>query len=572
MRVQVNKADAKEVSRISKEYGIKKDLVSFLLGRGYNEELINLLVNNKDIEYNMEYNLTNISESADLIKQYIDNNKNIYIFGDYDSDGINATYILSSTLLSFTDNVYTYIPERNEGYGLSEEFCDAVIKYNTEALVITVDNGINTRALVSYLKKNNINTIITDHHKPIMNSVPEDCYIIDAHLNDKDDENALGFCGAVVAYKLAHYLLNVTYNKEYGDGREYLPHAAIATINDMMPVTPENILIVAKGIGMMNKGDYLTPGIEYYSDYKGYKITPKDISFEFGPQINSCGRMGNVNVAFDYMFSDEDTVEDLYIKMNDLNSERKKLSEELTEKAYNSIFKTSDTNDLVTSPMYSIVAYIPNAVGIVGVVASSLSRKFNGITTIILTDTDDKNILTGSARSEQVNLPLLFSAEESEGNVITFGGHMEAAGITIKKDKLDALRESIEERLRLEAESSSGTEKERTLTVDKKIKTKDINSRTVEKYNDILYFNDLKSPMFYIEDAHISDYHLSSNNANNICFHFTDENGKEKKAWCWKFTDTYKALGEPEHVNVAFTLEKFNSMLVMDIAYMEEVE
>ena len=208
IKIIERKADETKVVELSKKYNISKDIVSFLLGRNVPENIIPLLVSKEELELLPNNSLTNIEEAAELISKYLVDNANIYIYGDYDSDGVNATYIMYMALIELAEglevktNIVYHLPNRNEGYGLSMDWCEQ-LEDDDNTLVITVDNGISKVEEVEYLKSRGIEVLITDHHKP-QAEVP-DCLIVDAHLNDTDNVNACGLCGAAVAYKVVAY-------------------------------------------------------------------------------------------------------------------------------------------------------------------------------------------------------------------------------------------------------------------------------------------------------------------------------------------------------------------------------
>ena len=161
IKIIERKADENKVVELSKKYGISKDIVSFLLGRNVPENIIPLLVSKEELELLPNNSLTNIEEAAELISKYLVDNANIYIYGDYDSDGVNATYIMYMALIELAEglevktNIVYHLPNRNEGYGLSMDWCES-LEDDDNTLVITVDNGISKVEEVEYLKSRGI--------------------------------------------------------------------------------------------------------------------------------------------------------------------------------------------------------------------------------------------------------------------------------------------------------------------------------------------------------------------------------------------------------------------------------
>ena len=290
------------------ENGFNELIVNLLVNRGYNQELIETLLSTGYSETMPCYNdLINVEVGADIIQSHIANDSTIYIFGDYDSDGINSTYILGDAInhaIYYSDSnakLSLKVPERHEGYGMNIEWCESIVnnKDNT-TLVITVDNGIAQDREVAYLLENGIDVLITDHHTP-NGHVPANVWIIDAHYNN-DNESNKGLCGAAVAFKLAMTLLERYPEVETDDlYYKYLVHVAIATITDSMPMTIENIKYVYNGLQLLKDG-YGSDAINYYKEYNANTdLTPKDLAFGLGPQINACGRMNNTSLALNYL-------------------------------------------------------------------------------------------------------------------------------------------------------------------------------------------------------------------------------------------------------------------------------
>ena len=557
------------IEEISNKLNIDKDIIEFLINQGYNENEINLLTNKNYETLLPNDNITNVKEAAYLISNYIeDNEASIYIFSDYDSDGINAGYIIYDTLVKTKKALESkcfidlYIPQRAEGYGLNMTWCEEVIKdKSNKILVITADNGITKKDEVAFLKAHNIEVLITDHHEPQEKYLP-DTLIVDPHLHDLNNNNALGLCGAAVIYKICSYLLNNIYEDTSNYSNIFLPNVAIATITDMMPVTEENIIFVKDGLILINK-KHCNNAIKYYTEYLGEEIKAKNIAFEFGPQLNACGRMGEVDKAISLLLTtDKEDIINLYNQIVLINDKRKEKTKKIIELC----------KDKIKEEDYIIVLRIVNLGGVGGNVANQLMDIYNK--PVILLTENKEEILSGSARSNSIDLQVLFSLAKDKGLIESFGGHKEAAGVAINRKKIKdfvSFANTVIEQFLLEAMENASIE-EPKLYVDKIISVNDLSANTVDKYKDILYFNNLEEPLFALKNVNIDKINQSKNNPNNLCFYFSDDNGnKSNPAWCWKFGETYNNLGKPEKVNLVFTLSKFKSMLVMDIKYMEAI-
>ena len=560
IKIIERKADETKVVELSKKYNISKDIVSFLLGRNVPENIIPLLVSKEELELLPNNSLTNIEEAAELISEYLVDDANIYIYGDYDSDGVNATYIMYMALLELAEglevktNIVYHLPNRNEGYGLSMEWCES-LEDNDNTLVITVDNGISKVEEVEYLKSRGIEVLITDHHKP-QAEVP-DCLIVDAHLHDTDNVNACGLCGAAVAYKVVAYLYEI-YQLDYEYVKKYVSHVGVATITDVMPFTEENVIFVSNTLKYINDYPYeneeyvpITEPMYYYAEYtKKEKTTAKDIAFGLGPQINSCGRMGNIQTAMDFMLSTHpDDLAESFKNMVDNNEIRKAV----TKKALSDIEPPQPTD-------LALIVKITDAEGIAGSIASNLCELYD-MPVIVFNSNND--ILSGSARCpEWFDIQWLLSKTEY---IISYGGHASAAGLSIKEDNYDKFVESFNKAV---SKAPAPIMQTNEIYVDKVITSSDLNRYTINQYNNVLFFNDFTRPVYALKDIQILGYHTSSNNPNNICFH-VKVNNKTVKLWSWGYTETYKMLGEPKLLNMVGTLEIFKGMFVINVIDIE---
>ena len=522
-----------------------------LINRGYDKDIIDALLN---IGYSNElppYNdLTNVKIGADIIESHIANGSTIYIFGDYDSDGVNSSYILGDAInniiynIDSTSTINIKLPERYEGYGLNIEWCKKIIAENqgNDVLVITVDNGIAQDKEVAYLLENGIDVLITDHHQP-NGHTPKNVFIIDAfHNNDSIDNK--GLCGAGVAFKLAMTLLD-RYDIDYKDDLyyKYLIHVAIATITDSMPMTIENIKYVYNGIQLLKDG-YGSTAIDYYRNFNSNTdLVPKDIAFGLGPQINSCGRMNNTGLALDYLFASDDDVEDLYIAIANTNDERKAKTKKAIEVA----------EEMINHKEPSIAIQLPEIEGIAGIIASHLSDKY-GRCTIVFSQAGD--VLIGSARSEgYINLLSVLKQIENETNyIVKLGGHANACGITIKKNTFNEFKEILNDKIVHIISSKPVEEKtDIKIVVDDIITTSDLNKDNCESIRPLYFFTE-SNPIFAIKDVTINKVKYSGNNPNNIQFFISDKEGKFD-FWTWGIGEQYKALGEPKLVTLIGELD-----------------
>lgn len=558
IKIRNKEIDNKDIKRLAVKYKTTEKIIKLLLNRGYKEEELGKYIQKDDYYVAPFDSITNCTEAATIIKSYLeDDEATIYTFGDYDVDGVMSRNTVEGIFLAIKESIDSKVtlkyktPNRVEGYGLGMEWCKKTFPRKTtkRILVITVDNGITKKEEVAYLQSKGVEVIITDHHAPKKGQVP-DCLIVDPWLNDLNDDNALGLCGAAVAYKICGRLLEL-YEDDSNFILNYLPNAAIATITDMMPATQENIGLVSYGLWLIKNG-YASEAINHYKAYVNKEITVKDIAFEIGPQINACGRMGNIELATNFMFAtDEDELEYFYNEMINLNEERKVLEKKIVE----NIFAQDFSNDLM------VIVNVPELGGLGGTVASKVVEHFRKPCILL---SGNGEVLHGSARSfGGISLHALFSDEVKKGNIVDFGGHHAAAGITVRADKIDDLRKSINNTLAsliLELSSEEVIEKEPVIEVDDIINLKDITRSTIAPYSELVFFSDFKEPVFALMNLDVIEARSSSNNPDHLCLNLQDSTVKAvknrygklvgKELWIWNKMPAYKEIGEPKKVNL----------------------
>ena len=537
-----------------------------LVNRGYDRELIDALLTTGYSEMPEYKNIKNVEVGADLIESHIAAGSKIYIFGDYDSDGVNSSYILGDAIsyaiyyMNSDSHLEIKLPERSEGYGLNMNWCKSILKDEGSKLVITVDNGIAQKNEVAFLLENGVDVLITDHHQPNGNT-PENVFIIDAHYHN-EDENNKGLCGAGVAFKLAMTLLERLDLDEFNDlFYKYMVHVAIATITDSMPMTLDNIKFVYNGLQLLKDG-YGSDAIDYYRDFNSNTdLTPKDIAFGLGPQINSCGRMNNASLALNYLFADGDDIAELYNEMADTNDKRKSKTKKAIEIA----------EEMIDLNKQAIVIELDGVEGIAGIIASNISSKYNKCT-IVFSRTGD--VLIGSARSDgHIDLlKVLKTTSEYTDFIVKVGGHAGACGITIKADRMKDLESCLEACLssvpKIKSEPVSVD-----IVVDDYITLSDITKENCD-YQRSLYFFTESNPVFALNDIIITKVKYSGNNPNNVCFDLKDSSGTIQ-TWAWGVGNMYKELKEPKQVTLIAELDsKFGkpSLNILNIIPKREID
>lgn len=374
--------------------------------------------------------LHDIKKALPLLHDAIARSAPIVIYGDYDCDGVCATAILVETITRLRGTVRAYIPHRKtEGYGLN---ADAVRKLaQPGALMITVDCGITSVQEVALAKELGMQVIITDHHTPQEELPPADA-IVHAALGDYPCKT---LCGAGTAWKIACAL----------EGRvvyESTDLAALATIADMVPLLEENRVIAALGLKEMEKP--LHPGLHALLRIAGIEpgsaISGTQAAFQLAPRINACGRMDTAMIALNLVLARDFAKAEMLANTADkLNAQRKNVEQRIFEMADEQVQKM----DLCHGR--AIIVEGENwESGVVGLAAGRLAERY-GYPSVALARED--GVCVGSARSAS-GVDLYQALYDCRDLFVRFGGHKQAAGLTIEEKNIPVFRERLSEAVR----------------------------------------------------------------------------------------------------------------------------
>ncbi len=390
--------------------------------------------------------LKDAEKAAGLLKEAVAANKKIRIIGDYDVDGIFATYILKRGITRVGGNVDYDIPHRmKDGYGLNARLCRKAICDGVE-FVITCDNGIKAFDEIGLLKDAGMTVIVTDHHELDFESQSAEggkkyrLPAADAIVNPHQEDCGYPFsdiCGAVVAWKLIGVLYEVC-----GVPREefeaLLAFAAFATVCDIMPLIGENRTIVARGLEALRLTDNV--GMRALIDGRGKSdtaLSTYDVGFMFGPCFNACGRLDTAMRAVELLEEERVSVAIEKAKaMLDLNERRKSMTEAATAKAVEAVEAVAADGELEKV----LVVYIPELhESLAGIVAGRLREKYYRPVFVLC---DGEQMVKGSGRSIP-GYPMSDRLHEVEELLVHYGGHPMAAGLSLQKEDVDELRRRL---------------------------------------------------------------------------------------------------------------------------------
>ena len=394
--------------------------------------------------------LRDMDKAVARIRQAIEENELIAVYGDYDVDGITSTCLLTEFFRSKGAQVLPYIPDRlDEGYGLNYGAIDYLHGEGVK-LIVTVDCGITAVDEVSYAKERRIDVVITDHHA-CKEVLPPAAAVVDPHHPDCPYPFK-GLAGVGVALKLALAVAGPGAREEVFD--RCCDLAAIGTVADVMPMTGENRLLVQRGLKYLNPARRL--GLEQLIRSAGLEekaVNAVSVGYTLAPRINASGRMGRARVALELLLTqDPQRAEELAEELCSLNRERQGVEGEIFNQC---------VEQLEHTPQSGVVVLADTSwhQGVVGIVASRLAEKYACPSFMICLD---NGVGKGSCRSwGGVNLFQLL--QQSSHLLENFGGHALAAGFTVKEENIPALSQALRQGVE---QFSQGQELPSVLEVD----------------------------------------------------------------------------------------------------------
>ena len=378
------------------------------------------------------YLMKDMQKAVERIEKAIENQERILVFGDYDVDGTTAVSLVSSYLKTYYPDVATYIPDRyNEGYGISFLGIDYADD-NGFSLIIALDCGIKSIDHVAYAKERNIDFIICDHHRP-GDKLPDAVAILDPKRDDCDypyDE----LCGCGIGFKLIQALAK-NRNQTIDDLVLYLDLVAAAIAADIVPMTGENRVLAHFGLQVINSDP--RPGIKaLIHQIKKQILDITDVVFIIAPRINAAGRIKHGNHAVELLTEfDFEQAQQFASDIEAYNSERKDLDKLITKEALKQIDENNEKERFT-----SVVFQEDWHKGVIGIVASRLIETYYR-PTLVFTKSGDK--YAASARSVK-GFDVYNALEACSEHLEQFGGHMYAAGMTLKEENYLLFKEAFE--------------------------------------------------------------------------------------------------------------------------------
>ena len=551
---------------------VDKDILKILFSRGIkspgeirdflNPKLENLQNPNK---------LYDVEKAVKIIREAIQKNKNIWIYGDYDVDGITSTAVLYLALKELgAENVSYYIPIRDEGYGLNNDALKK-IKDSGGELVITVDCGITAFEEIKFANSINLPVIITDHHNLQGKKVPEALAVI----NPKRIENEYTFeslAGVGTVFMLVLSLFESYGKKE--EAFEYLDLVSIGTIADIVPLLSENRILTRFGLEklpftknrglafllykLFNSGE--NKGNNPKSEYSTY-----DVGFIIAPVFNAAGRLKDAKMVVKLLTSDNNREIEIIVKeLINKNFERKELQNRIVEMIEKNIEKNKINEDFV------IIDYSPEYHhGIIGIAASKIVDTYYK-PVIIMEVKEDEGIAVGSCRSIE-GFNILNALQSMPELFVKFGGHSGAAGFTIPIKNIELFKRKINEYAKKILKEDDFV---KIINIDKQIPMQKMSYeffKTIELLKPFGFGNPM--PTFQTKNVLLENIKFIGENKNHIMFDLKQKGFVIKNAVWFGSGEYFKELNENLFYDIVYKLkiEEFQDRYYTK-AYIEDMK
>ena len=525
---------------IGKKYQISPRLACLIRNRNViGEEAVDRYLNGTISDLYDGMLMKDMDKAIDILKEKILEDKKIRVIGDYDIDGVNATYILLEGLERLGADVDSDIPDRiSDGYGLNRHLVERAYEAGVDTL-ITCDNGIAAADEIAYGKEMGMTVIVTDHHEvPFDEHDGEKRYRIppaDAVIDPKQPDCLYpfkGLCGAAVAYKLMEALWESMGN-DSADLDDLIENVAIATIGDVMDLDDENRIFVKEGLQMLRRTK--NPGLKALIECTGIdknSLNSYHIGFVLGPCINASGRLDTAKRALELLRAGTQKEADILAgDLKALNDNRKDMTEEAVKQAEEQVETTTISKDKV------LVVYLPDChESLAGIVAGRIRENYYK-PVFVLTDAEEG--VKGSGRSID-GYHMYEELNKCKELLTKFGGHRLAAGLSLPKENVGKFREMLNKKCTLTEE-----EMKEKVTIDMEMPFGCVTEGLVKELELLEPFGKGNTkPVFAARDVTLLGTRILGKNRNVLKLQVQDVNGCRIEAMLFHHVDDF--LGKLE--------------------------
>ena len=493
------KIDDSLIKQVASENNIPKPVAELMIKKGiYSKDDIELFFNGSLKSLRNPFDIKDMEKAAERIAKAVMNHESIFIYGDYDVDGVTATALMYIFLMQCGANVSYYIPNRlEEGYGLNKDAINEIHQRRAD-LIITVDCGISAIEEVLLAKELGMDIIITDHHQPSKElPVAADAIINPMREDDLYPNKTLAGVGVAFKVVMALRFTLRKHNFFQNDApniRNLLDIVTLGTIADVMPLVDENRIFVRHGLELMS-GDNVRIGIDELKKVIDslstvQKMKTSNIGFQIAPRINAMGRMASSDKSLKLLVTqNRNEARQLAIELDNENKYRQMIERDILQQTFDII----ETNRYAEDEGGIVVASEGWHPGVIGIVASRVVDKYFRPTIIL---TDDNGVYKGSARSIP-GFHLYDGLSSLSDLLLSFGGHKYAAGVKIAKENLEEFRERFN---KIVKENLKKEDFIPEINIDAEIDSKDITNEIMQYLEKLEpYGQGNKEPVFYMK-------------------------------------------------------------------------
>lgn len=511
---------------IGKQFGISPRLACLIRNRDViGEDAIGQYLNGTLADLHDGMLMKDMNLAIEILREKIAEEKKIRVIGDYDIDGINATYILLEGLEHLGAQVDSDIPDRMlDGYGLNVDLIDRAYKSGVDT-IITCDNGIAAADAIAYGKELGMTIIVTDHHEvPFEKVNGRKRYLLppaDAVIDPKREDCEYpfqGLCGAAVAYKLIETFYEVL-GKDVDDMDYLIENVAIATVGDVMDLVDENRIFVKEGLEMLKRTKNLgLKALIECTEIEPSRLSAYHIGFVLGPCLNASGRLDTAKRALHLLRAKDKREADILAgDLKALNDSRKDMTKVAVEQALELIETTPLQNDDV------LVVYLPEChESLAGIVAGRIREKYYKPVFVL---TDGEGGVKGSGRSIET-YHMYEELNRCKELLTKYGGHAMAAGLSMKKESVEPFRKMLNERCNLTKDDL--TEK---VLIDMIMPLQCVTESFVAELENLEPFGKGNTkPVFALRNVQLVTAKILGRNKNVLKFSVRDENGTYMEA------------------------------------------
>jgi single-stranded-DNA-specific exonuclease len=543
MRWSITPSDPSAVSALARALKLAPPAARVLWARGYRDvpEARRFFAPSLD-DLHDPYFLKSMPEAVERVHRAIKQKEPILLYGDYDVDGTSSVVILKKGIELLGGQVTFHVPHRlRDGYGMRSDVVEDAASRGVK-LIISVDTGIRASEVVRTASQLGIDVIVTDHHLPeaelppalaVLNPNRPDCAYPEKNL-----------CGAGVALKLIQALL-ADHPKREAFIESFLKLVAIATVADVVPLTGENRVIVKRGLEGLR--DVRNPGLRALLDVselaEGVSPSAREIAFRVAPRINAAGRMASASDVIElFSTSDPDRARTIASQLHDLNKDRQQTEAEITQ----AIFKQCMEQIVTDNDAALVFAAEGWHRGVVGIVASRVVERYNRPVFVL-------GIENGTAQGSGRSIPafhLLDALETMPELFSKFGGHRQAAGLTIAAARVEEFRE----RFRAHAATKLGPEDFiKTLEIDCEIGFLEIDDASVSQILSLAPFG-FGNPVPVFVARNLEVVACDVKNDKHVFLKLKSQ-GRTLRAKAWNFAERASEFQPGSFIDLAFSIE-----------------